>query len=154
MKYFVVLLLVVPNFSWAFPSVGDKAVYKQTQTDSSGGQVLTVTSEIVSTAANIFIVRETTTDANGNVVDSHEEHDDASSLPSNDSMAYLLNNCQSAGGKLENMTVPAGQFKTCHVSSGGVTAWDGVVPFAMIRAQWNYAGTAVDKQLVSFANGN
>lgn len=134
----LVTLTLAAVFAEATPAVGDRAVFAMTFT--KGSQSLTgkvsyeLTAQDKSTDSWTQVV---TKDFNGQK-QTQVESVKTSDLLDDATINYLLMNCQARGGKLEKISVPAGDFDTCALpisnNEGAGTFWVAKVPFGC--AKW------------------
>ena len=130
---------------FAMPSVGDMAVYKI----KSGGYDIVQKVELISfnSSDNTYTQKETNSvmgqvSVNLKVVS-------ADTLSSEANLSNLLTYCESTqvNGKLENVTVPAGTFRTCNISTDDQgNANLGVVPFGIVK----FTNPSASVELVEF----
>ncbi|MFS4458503.1 hypothetical protein [Bdellovibrio sp. HCB2-146] len=126
--------------AWAYPKVGDKAEWAGTIVSGDGTSVaVKVTKEVMSfnETTKKWTVKEEKT-----IGDKMEtETNEVSRLYSSEDYTKVIAMCESKGGKLESITVPAGTYNTCSYTKSDkgkdddetVTKWIGDVPFAIVK---------------------
>ena len=132
----------------AMPAVGDMAIYKI----QTGGMEVTQKVELISfdSSNNSYTKKET------NSVMGQESTNieivSAAQLSNESQLQAFLTFCESSqiNGKLETLTVPAGTFKTCGITTDGQGRANlGVVPFGVVK----YVDPSGTLELVEFKNG-
>lgn len=145
----VTLATVITSAALAMPAVGDKATYNGTTIQAGTTYNFVVENAIISQDATtgFFNIDQTLTYNGQTQVKSIQE--DPANLPTDAAVSSYLTNCTMIGGKLETITVPAGTFDTCSVTTDTGTLWIAQVPFGIAKS------VRGDEQieLQSFAHG-
>ncbi len=124
--------------AFAYPTVGDQAVYDTTVISSQGTGTLTMTSTITSiNAANDQVaVKQTSTTAAG-TSQSPDVTRSLKELQSYDTMSTCANVPAELSPVAEVIAVPAGTFQACHIkvnqNSMQSEVWIGMVTFGMVK---------------------
>jgi len=119
----------------AFPAVGDKVVFDGTYTSPDGLVVVfTQTMEIVAFDASTEIFTFSNTFVSSGEPIQNTVTISASEMASDVKVREVLDGCEAAGGKIEDIRVPAGTFRTCRSSKqdGGIV-WTANVPFGFVK---------------------
>jgi hypothetical protein len=153
MKKMMSTILFLGSISaFAMPSVGDKATYKV----KMGELEFTSTTELVSfdASSNTFMQKSST-----EIMGQTEEEVSSVSmddLMTDESAEMLLNLCETdmVKGKLETVTVSAGSFNACTVSSEEGSQSIAKVPFGLVKGQFVNGGNGFEIELMSFSNGS
>lgn len=158
MKLFALSMLSALSLSsvaLATPKVGDFANYALTMQNGGNSMNLNLSREILSQSGNSFVVRQIIQLPDGQQQTS-ESTEDASNFLSDATIEGLLTNCASAGGTMQSIAVPAGNFETCAVpfsnDAENGTVWIGRVSLGMVQIQTTSKedGTVTNGQLTSF----
>lgn len=122
----------------AYPMVGDKAEWNGTIVSEDGTSVaVKITKEVTAyneTTKKWTVVEEKTV---GDKVET--DTDEVRKLFSSDDFAKVIAMCETKGGKLETVTVPAGTYDTCTYMKTDdddeetTQKWIGDVPFAVVK---------------------
>lgn len=157
-KWIVIGSFLCTLNAFAYPAVGDRVEYQGTVTQKDGTVIpLTLVKEVVSynDTTKEFTVREEE-DLNGaKKVDQNDE----SSLYTSERFKEISTNCVPQGGVIETITVPAGEFATCRVTTTDSEdaepelTWFGDVPFGAVKLVEMDDGATRTLELFSVKNG-
>jgi hypothetical protein len=154
---FASLLVTVSAF--AMPAVGDSAVYNTTITQNGQSFTGLLEQSITSmdSASGKFNV-QTVMDFNGQK-QSQSDLRDAQELISDQMASDIVANCANYGGQSDSVTVPAGSFHACAITTNenGATGkvWIAAgVAFGVVKADQEQNGMTTHAELASFKNGN
>lgn len=124
-------LLLSTSIFAGTPAIGDYAVYSLTTSDLPG-ETITMKSEIIDfdSASNQYLKRTTTT-----VFGNAEEEDTMVAADELSNFGQVLAYCESdmIKGRLEAVTVTAGTFNSCNISSEGTSLNIADVPFGIVK---------------------
>ena len=127
--------------AFAAPAVGDSSTYDTTITASSGTvTTVTVTETISKIDASGAVTLTQAILQNGSVISSEDSQTSVDDL---NQMDYIVDHCQEIADsgslpsgttlKVEEVTVPAGTFNSCHMSSANQDTYLGHVPTGAIK---------------------
>jgi hypothetical protein len=146
--------VVVSTTAQALPAVGDTATFTGT-TVQQGHQIAfqVVTTLTQFDAAQNQYMQTTTTSAPGMQPNIEQKWMPATSIVTNEKVAYLLANCAAQNGVLESVTVSAGAFNTCRITDQQGSQYNiGPVPFGIVKG--NQPASQTSFALVSFSVGH
>jgi hypothetical protein len=155
------LIVLFSATTFAMPSVNDEATYDMTI--SMLGQNMKGTSNVklvAYDAATKQFTQVTTITMEGQAPQTQNVQIQADKLPSDESVNDVVSTCQTKGGTVEKVTVPAGTFNTCKMAAqdpqfGAGTSNIGNVPFGMVQSTFGAAGMAdINMKLNAFKLGN
>ncbi len=133
------LMALASVSAYATPRVGDYAAYDATINQSGQQYQLVFSHELLqfNSSSNQYLRQQTLTFP-GRAPEVTQEWTPADELLTDETINNIMNNCSAAGGSLQNITVPAGNFQTCALpfnsDDGGTgTAWITNVPFGFVR---------------------
>lgn len=157
MKTIVFLATAILSISaFAFPTVGDRVTFNGTFTSAQGSANFMQDLELSAfdKASNKFTMKIAITLPNGEIKE-EEKQVDTSELMSEETINTIMSVCDSQGGKLEKITVVAGEFETCKIDHGdGNVSWLGKVPFGVVKERSVDAEkNVVEMELAMFENG-
>lgn len=158
MKTIVMSLVSVlfTTAAMAMPAVGDNAVYSVQI--SQGGQSVSGTLESTITAASAGTFTVESKINLGGQSQVQNETRQAQEMVSDALIADIMTNCASYGGKIESVTVPAGNFNSCALPSnpqdGTGFTWIAPVAFGVVKIDTtNTQGQRTYGELNSFKFG-
>jgi hypothetical protein len=152
-------LVFLPTTSWAYPTVGDKVEWAGT-IETQGGTTtqVKVVKEVLShdTITGKWTVKKDVTIDSKTTSETKLED----SLYSPEQYQQTIASCEANAGKLEEITVPAGTFKSCMLTTIGTDGtvdekWWGDVPFGVVRKNLTEVnkGATTKLDLNSIING-
>ena len=157
------LVTMVLSFSFpafAFPTVGDEALFDLTQTDSSGNTLQgTYEVEILGYDSTMHRYEQRSTQILDGDTSVQEGETDENQFYSDSVVTDILNRCAQYGGVLETVTVPAGTFNTCAVpysdayGTRGITLYTHVPYSTAKQTRTNSFNQTVSLTLRSFHSG-
>ncbi len=144
-------LLFAASFADAYPEVGDRVEWVGSIDNQDGKAIqIKVTKEVLSrdekskswSVKKVIQFGDETT----------EEINDVKNLYAPEQFKQTLESCEKSGGKLEEVTVPAGTYATCKITTvtdeGRVDdRWWGDVPFGLVRKNTTNRNAAANKKL-------
>jgi hypothetical protein len=133
------LFLVSGIAAAAYPTIGDTAVYTM-----NGSGTLTLSNKGFDSSTNQWTIFEDI--GNGNMGYAYWSEDE---IFHQAQVLDVLAHCETYGGATETITVPAGTFKTCKISSSDVAAWIADVPFGEAK----FVSPQMTLELKSYTNG-
>jgi hypothetical protein len=145
--------LIILSFSlfstalFAMPAVGDMATYKVL----ANGYEIILKEELVSYNSSTGSFTKVTTSLAFGQESTKSEVVAVADLNTDAELNQLLAYCSNPqiGGTLETVSVTAGTFNTCAISSGSQKANVGVVPFGLVR----FSDPTATVELVSYKLG-
>lgn len=151
--------LLASSFAFAYPTIGDKVEWAGTIDKLDGTSIeIKVVKEVLAhdTVTGKWTVQKDVTI--GSETTHETKTEDA--LYSNEQYQKTIATCEANSGKLEEITVPAGTFKSCMLTTvapdGTVDEkWWGDVPFGVVRknlTEVNKASTT-KLDLIAIING-
>lgn len=136
------VVTLASTVSLAYPMVGDKAEWEGTYTkDPDAAQTLVVKKEVTEhdDTDKEWMVKVDKI-INGVTTTMMEDIDD-DKMYSTEKWNEIMTNCEAKKGMLEDVTVPAGTFKTCHMKKTcdghSWEVWWGDVPFGVVKGNWD-----------------
>lgn len=130
----MLIILGVPS-AYAYPMVGDKVEFKATETEGSETKEMTGSYEVVGYNETTKKWAVMTTWIKDGQQRTKEKQ--VSEMFTSEKAQEIMTNCESKGGKLEDVTVGAGTFATClMIKDQGDEmkhTWWGDVPFGVVK---------------------
>lgn len=156
---FVANIFLISNSVFAYPAVGDKVEWAGSidRLDGTSTQIKVV-KEVLShdTVTKKWTIKKDVT-INSETTSETKLED---SLYSPEQYKQTIANCEANSGKLEEITVPAGTFKSCMLTSIGTDGtvdekWWGDAPFGVVRRNLTEGtnGNTTKLDLNSIING-
>lgn len=132
----VLALALVSASAYATPKLGDYAAFDLIASQDGQSAQGSLEQEILQTSGDQFLERQTIT-FSGQAPEISESWKPASEFMDDATIQAILDNCSSAGGVIQSITVPAGIYNACALNfdneeSRG-TAWVTKVPFGVAR---------------------
>lgn len=163
MKIMISLVsFLAASISFAYPKLGDTALFDGVFTNTANGAKAGFVQELKLTNfnANLNLFERTSTmliSGQDPIVQVDQIATD--DLLSQIGVSDILSQCVANGGQIEDITVPAGEFKTCmlfaETEDESQIVWIGDVPFGFIKAiiQEKSGSNVTELQLRDFQHG-
>ncbi len=132
------LMALASVSAYATPRVGDYANYDVHANHNGQNIQATLSHELLQfNSSRGQYLRQQTITFPGRSPDVTQEWVPSDDLLSDETINNIMNNCAGAGGQLQNINVPAGNFQTCalpfNTDDMRGTAWIARVPFGYVR---------------------
>lgn len=151
MKLFIssLVLFLAANAQASMPSVNDVSHLVGTYTSQGKTLPTDLKLSVLSfdAASQTYMVQQVYSLA-GSVAQDEQKPTSAAEMISDAFINDVLTNCMSYGGTIEQITVAAGSFQTCRLtsndSSSSSITWVGYVPFGIVKAEIHAADGSYD----------
>lgn len=142
--------------AFAFPAVGDKVTFNGTFTSAQGSANFMQDLELSAfdEATQKYTMKIALTLPNGEIKE-EEQQVEKNDLLTEESVTAIMAVCETEGGKLEKISILAGDFEACKIDKGnGNITWLGKVPFGILKERTvDQDKNVIEMELAMFENG-